>query len=191
MAYYGYKHRGEAFYPSQRVEGWRIRAMSKVVEVLLKVFEHEAQQARCVLAVIKDTDLEFTPKEGMRSLGAMANHLAQIPLLDPSMYAQEIADVKQAQAREKKLNRDTLEGMLVVFDEGIEAVKARFAGMSEKEFFANTLKPFYEQGDAKNWAYYMPEFITHIAMHKMQLWMYLKLAGAEVNMMTYYGHHPE
>ena len=164
--------------------------MSKVVEVLLKVFEHEAQQARCVLSVIKDADLEFTPKEGMRTLGAMANHLAQIPLLDPSMYAQEIADVKQAQAREKELNRDTLEGMLTVFDEGIEAVKKRFTGMSEKEFFAKTLKPFYEQGDAKNWAYYMPEFITHIAMHKMQLWMYLKLAGAEVNMMTYYGHHP-
>ncbi len=63
--------------------------------------------------------------------------------------------------------------------------------MSEKEFFAKTLKPFYQQGDAKNWTYYMPEFITHLAMHKMQLWMYLKLAGADVNMMTYYGHHPE
>ena len=164
--------------------------MSTIIEVLLKVFEHEAQQARCVLAVIKHADLEFTPKEEMRSLGALANHLAQIPLLDPTMYTQEIADVKQAQAREKELNRDTLEEMLAVFDEGIEAVKKRFSGMSEKEFFAKTLKPFYEQGEAKSWAFYMPELITHIAMHKMQLWMYLKLAGAEVNMMTYYGHHP-
>lgn len=165
--------------------------MTSVVDMLLKVFEHEAQQARCVLAIIKDADLEFTPKEGMRFLGALANHLAQIPLLDPSMYAKEIADVKQAQVREKELNRDTLEEMLAVFDEGVEAVKNRFAGMSKKEFFAKTLKPFYEQGEAKNWAYYMPEVITHIAMHKMQLWMYLKLAGADVNMMTYYGHPPE
>ncbi len=165
--------------------------LTSVVDVLLKVFEHEAQQARCVLEAAKDTDLEFTPKEGMRTLGLLANHLAQIPLMDPSFYIQEIADLKQAQMREKELNRNTLEEMLAVFDEGVEAVKKRFTGMSEKEFFTKTLKPFYEQGDAKNWAYYMPEFITHIAMHKMQLWMYLKLAGAEVNMMTYYGHHPE
>ena len=164
--------------------------MTSIIDVLLKVFEHEAQQARYVLAIIKDTDFEFTPKEGMRSLGALANHLAQIPMLDPSFYLQEIADMKQAQAREKELNRDTLEDMLTIFDEGIEAVKKRFSGMLEKEFFAKTLKPFYEKGDAKSWAFYMPEFITHIAMHKMQLWMYLKLAGAEVNMMTYYGHHP-
>ena len=165
--------------------------MTSIVDVLLNVFEHEASQARCVLAVIKDMDLEFTPKGGMRSLGALVNHLAQIPLLDPSFYIGEISDIKQAQMREKELNRNTLEELLAVFDDGIEAVKKRFTGMSEKEFFAKTLKPFYEQGDAKSWAYYMPEFITHIAMHKMQLWMYLKLAGADVNMMTYYGHHPE
>ena len=165
--------------------------MTSVVDVLLKVFDHEAQQARCVLAAIKNTDLDFIPQEGMRPLKALANHLVQIPLLDPIMYVQEISDMKQSQAQGKELNRDTVEEMLVVLDEGVEAVKKRFAGMSEKEFFAKTLKPFYEQGDAKNWAYYMPEFITHIAMHKMQLWMYLKLAGAEVNMMTYYGHHPE
>jgi len=165
--------------------------MPSAVEVLLNVFEHEASQARCVLAAIQDTDMKYTPMKGMRTLGALANHLAQIPLLDPSMYAQEIKDVEQARAREKELNRSKLADILALFDEGIKVVKTRFSGMSEKEFFAKTLKPFYEQGPEKNWAYYMPEFITHIAMHKMQLWMYLKLAGAKVNMMTYYGHHPE
>ncbi len=63
--------------------------------------------------------------------------------------------------------------------------------MPDEEFFAKTLKPFYESGPMRSWANYMPEFITHLAMHKMQLWMYLKLAGVEVNMMTYYGHHLE
>ncbi|MFW9832333.1 MAG: DinB family protein [Candidatus Thorarchaeota archaeon] len=165
--------------------------MPTIVDVLLKVFLHEAQQARCVLEAIKDTDLNYSPKEGMRTLGELANHLAQIPLLDPSMYSQEIADLKQAQAREKALKRNTLPELLTVFDEGIDAVQTRFSKMSETTFFAKTLQPFYEQGDKKSWAYYMPEFITHIAMHKMQLWMYLKLAGVKVNMMTYYGHSLE
>ncbi len=165
--------------------------MASIVDVLLGVFEHEAGQARCVLAAIQDTDMKFSPKKGMRTLGELANHLAQIPTLDPSMYSHEITDVEQARVREKELNRKKLADILAVFDEGIKAVKDRFTGMADETFFAKTLKPFYETGPEKNWAYFMPEFITHIAMHKMQLWMYLKLAGANVNMMTYYGHHPE
>jgi uncharacterized damage-inducible protein DinB len=165
--------------------------MSSTVEVLLTVFEHEADQARCVLEAIQDQDMKYSPLEGMRTLGEVANHLAQIPLLDPAMYAHEIKDVDQARAREQELNRTKLTEILAVFDEGVKAVKKRFSGMAEKKFFAKTLKPFYEQGSEKAWDYYMPEFITHIAMHKMQLWMYLKLAGADVNMMTYYGHRPE
>jgi uncharacterized damage-inducible protein DinB len=165
--------------------------LPSVLDVLLNVFEHEAAQARCVLEVVGDTDMKFTPMKGMRTLGELANHLAQIPLLDPSFYMKEIKDFEQARAREKELSRTELADILALFDEGIKAVKDRFSGMSEKEFFAKTLKPFYEKGPAKNWAYFMPEFITHIAMHKMQLWMYLKLTGAKVNMMTYYGHHPE
>ncbi len=163
--------------------------MPTTVDVLLEAFEHEAKQARVVIAAIKDTDMEYAPKEGMRTLRELANHLAQIPLLDPAMYAKEIADVEQARAREKELFREDLDGILAVLDEGIQAVKQRFTGMTNKQFFAKTLKPFYEKTE-KNWAYYMPEFISHIAMHKMQLWMYLKLAGVNVDMMTYYGVVP-
>ncbi|MFX0168381.1 MAG: DinB family protein [Candidatus Hodarchaeota archaeon] len=165
--------------------------MPTVVAVLLNSFELEAKQARCVLNVINEVDLKYTPKKGMRTLGELANHLAQIPLLDPSFYEGEIHDFEQAQARERDLNRNTLPDILAVFDSGIVAVKDRFTGMSEEEFFAKTLKAFYDQGPKRSWAEYMPDMITHIAMHKMQLWMYLKLAGAQVNMMTYYGHHPE
>jgi uncharacterized damage-inducible protein DinB len=160
-----------------------------IVEVLLNVFEHEAKQARAVITAIQDIDMKYTPKKGMRTLNELANHLAQIPFMDPSMYSREIADMEQARLREKELNRTQTADILAVFEEGIQAVKTRFAGMSKQDFFAETLKPFYLQGPDKNWAYYMPEFITHIAMHKMQLWMYLKLSGAQVNMMTYYGYH--
>jgi uncharacterized damage-inducible protein DinB len=165
--------------------------MPSIIEVLLESFGLEAKQARCVLDVVKDTDLKFTPKEDLRPLGALANHLAQIPLIDPSLFVSELDTMEKAQAREKELNRKTVKEMLAVFDEGIAAVKNRFTGMKEKEFFAENLQPFYESGPPKSWANFLPDIITHIAMHKMQLWMYLKLAGAKVNMMTYYGHHPE
>ena len=165
--------------------------MASIIEVLLDSFEHEAKQARCVLNVAKDTDLKYTPKKDLRTLGELANHLAQVPLIDPSIFDGELADVEQARAREQELNRTTIADMLGVFDEGVASIKKRFTGMAEKDFFDKTLKPFYETGEAQSWAHFLPEIITHIAIHKMQLWMYLRLAGAKVDMMTYYGHHPE
>ncbi len=165
--------------------------MTSIIEVLLDSFELEAKQARCVLNVAKDADLKYTPKKDLRTLGELANHLAQVPLIDPSIFVGELADVEQARAREQELNRTTIADMLGIFDEGVKSIKKRFKGMAEKEFFAKTLKPFYETGAARSWAHFLPDIITHIAMHKMQLWMYLRLAGVKVDMMTYYGHHPE
>lgn len=165
--------------------------MKSIIEVLLHSFELEAKQARCVLNVIQDADLKYSPKEGLRPLSDLANHLAQVPLIDPSLFDGELDDVDKARAREKELNRSTVKEILAVFDKGVAAIKKQFTGMAEKEFFAETLKPFYDSGPAKSWANFLPEIITHIAMHKMQVWMYLKLSGANVNMMTYYGHHPE
>jgi uncharacterized damage-inducible protein DinB len=165
--------------------------MTSIIDVLLDSFELEAKQARCVLDVAQDIDLNYTPMKNLRTLGELANHLAQVPLMDPSIFDGTIANIEGAQAREQALNRNSITDMLAVFDEGVAAVKERFTGMSEKTFFAKTIKPFYDQGPAHSWANCLPELITHIAMHKMQLWMYLKLAGAKVDMMTYYGHAPD
>jgi uncharacterized damage-inducible protein DinB len=159
--------------------------------VLLETFEGEAKQARCVLEAVKDSQMQYVPMEGMRTLGELANHLAQIPLLDPDFFNGKISDVENARAREAELNRETTSDMISILDEGIKAMTQKFSNMSEDEFFSKTLTTFYEQGPKRNWAHYFPEIITHIAMHKMQLWMYLKLSGASVNMMTYYGHHQE
>ena len=165
--------------------------MTKIVDVLLDSFNHEAKQAKVVLAAAKSVDMDYTPGQGMKPLKELANHLAQIPSLDHRMYSREIETVEQAQAQEKELSRDDLDGMLSVFDDGIAAVNAKFRDMSDKDLLENKLKPFYETRSEKNWAYYMPEFIRHMAMHKMQLWMYLKLAGVKVDMMTYYGVPPK
>ncbi|MFW9889159.1 MAG: hypothetical protein ACFFER_13320 [Candidatus Thorarchaeota archaeon] len=161
--------------------------MPNISDVMLKMFLHECKQARVVLECAKGLDFDFVPKEGMRPLKTLANHLAQIPSLDPAMYRSEIENMEQAQAREHELSREDIDSIITVFDEGVESVKEQFTGMSDDEYLAANLQPFYEQKEKKSWEYYFAEFTTHISMHKMQLWMYLKLAGADVNMMTYYG----
>lgn len=161
--------------------------MTKISDVMLNMFKHEAAQAHVVLGAAQDIDMTYMPIEGMRTLKALANHLAQIPTLDPSMYRAEIEDGEQAQAKEKELWRDELDDIIALFNDGIKSVEAYFDGMSDDAFMEANLQPFYMKDEKKSWAYYFAEFTTHISMHKMQLWMYLKLAGANVNMMTYYG----
>jgi hypothetical protein len=161
--------------------------MKKTADILLDVFNHEASQARVVLSVVKGRNLKFTPGSGLRNMGEVANHLAQIPSLDPAMYCNEIKSIQEAQVAEKKLMRNSVDEMLKIFDEGVKTVNSRFSAMSDKELLVENLKPCYSQGPPKSWAHYLPELTTHLVMHKMQLWMFLKLSGADVNMMTYYG----
>ena len=164
--------------------------MTNLVDVLLDSFKHEAKQARVVLDKARMAKSDFVPCKGIRPLIDLVNHLAQTPLMDPSVYSSQLGSVEVIQKREKELYRADINGALGVFDEGIKSVEKRFSKMTEEEFLEKNLRPFYESGDTKNWAYYLPEMTRHIAMHKMQLWMYLKLAGVPVSMRTYYGGHP-
>jgi hypothetical protein len=161
--------------------------MTGIIDVLMDSFKHEARQARVVIKKVRMAKHDFVPSKGMRSLIDLVNHLAQIPLMDPSMYSNELKSAEAAQKKEQELYRDNIDGALGVFDEGVERTMQRFSTMSEEELLENSLQPFYETGEKKNWAYYIPEMTRHLAMHKMQLWMYLKLSGLDVNMMTYYG----
>ncbi|TFG33759.1 hypothetical protein EU527_06960 [Candidatus Thorarchaeota archaeon] len=151
------------------------------------MFNREIEQALFVLQAAKGTDLNFTPYEGMRSLLDLANHLAQIPSIDFKFYTKEFLAFEQVQEYEKELRKSDLSELMVIFNEGVKTITEHIESLSDTEILDNNLKAFYEEGTDKNWAHYLPEITTHLAMHKMQLWMYLRLAGVPVSMWTYYG----
>jgi hypothetical protein len=161
--------------------------LTHIVEVLLDSFKHETHQARVVIDKARMANSDFVPFKGMRSLITLVNHLAQIPTLDPAVYSSELSTGEAVQKKEEEMYRSDVSDILSVFDEGVKHIEKRLSKMSDKELLEKNLRPFYETGDEKNWAYYIPEMTRHLAMHKMQLWMYLKLSGLDVNMMTYYG----
>ncbi len=161
--------------------------MTRIVEVLLDSFKHESRQARVVIDVARNVKSGFKPSEGLRTLEEIVNHLAEIPTLDPRFYSGEIKSVEHAQKMEKDLWRKNIDDSLALFDEGVEGVIERFEEMTDEQLLEENLQSFYEKGPLHSWAYYIPEITRHIAMHKMQLWMYLRLGGLDVNMMTYYG----
>ncbi|NWF96642.1 MAG: hypothetical protein HXY34_10925 [Candidatus Thorarchaeota archaeon] len=161
--------------------------MKTATEALLDGLLHECEQARVVIESIQKAKMDFIPAKGMRDLITVANHLAQIPSMDPAIYCMELDCSERAHEMEERLRRDTVSGLLEVFDAGVEEVRRRFSRMTDKELFERNKKPFYDQGPPKDWAFYLSEMTRHIAMHKMQLWMYLRLQGLPVTMMTYYG----
>jgi len=161
--------------------------MGTLSKLLLDMLEHESSQARFVLAAARDTDLTFSPKDEMRPLIDLINHLAQIPLIDYKFFNMDFDNFEQTKELEKDLHRNSIDEILAIYDHGIEYIKEHFSTLSDEQVLENNKKPFYESGPEKNWAHYLPTITTHLAMHKMQLWMYLKLAGAPVSMWTYYG----
>jgi len=165
--------------------------MGTISNLLQDMLEHESNQTKYVLAAAKDADLKFTPKEGLRPLIDLANHLAQTPIIDLKFYSMEFKTFEEVQAMEKELRKESIDELLKVYDQGIEKIKEFISKLSDEQLLENNLtvylSAFYQDGPEKSWSHYIPEITTHLAMHKMQLWMYLKLAGAPVSMWTYYG----
>ncbi len=152
------------------------------------MLEHESAQARSVLSAAEGIDPHYVPCSSIRPLEDLANHLAQIPIIDYKFYTtKEFSSFEQVHTFEKELRRSAIGDLLIVFDEGVAAIVKHLKRLSDESVLKKDLKAFYEQGPKKSWAQCIPEITTHIAMHKMQLWMYLKMAGAPVSMWTYYG----
>ncbi len=96
--------------------------MTNIAEISISGFIHESDQVKVVIKSAVDQDFGFSPKEGMKPLKDLINHLAQIPSLDFSFYKMDIEKIEQAQKMERDLNRETIVEMLEVFEKGIEHI---------------------------------------------------------------------
>jgi hypothetical protein len=161
--------------------------MNNISKILLDMLEHESSQARFVMIAAKDSDTKFKPTKELRPLIDLLNHTAEIPKIDFKFYAMEFNGFEEVRAMEKELHRETIDDMLTLFDEGMKSIHDHISNLSDDQLTAKNLKVFYEEGPPKSWTDCIPEITTHLAMHKMQIWMYLKLAGVPVSMFTYYG----
>jgi hypothetical protein len=161
--------------------------MDTIPRILIEMLEHESVQVRSVLIAAEGINPQFCPYDNMRLLVDLENHVAQIPSIDFSFYTKEFDSFESVRAMEQKLKRSAIKDLLKVFDKGIDNIEKYLSNMSDEDVLKNNLKAFYEQGPDKSWTQYIPDITTHLAMHKMQLWMYLKMAGAPVSMWTYYG----
>lgn len=125
---------------------------------------------------------DWRPRENMRSVWELANHLAQIPVID-TLITREATE-QEVMAMEAALKADTAERLLAVWDQGIKAAMELFGTMSAQQFETSQHTSFHGfTMPAKAW---LVEIVTHTFHHRAMLHTYLKLMGAPVDMSYVY-----
>jgi hypothetical protein len=125
---------------------------------------------------------DWRPREGMRSVWELATHLVQVPAVDVLISRE--GSIEEVHALEQALTADTPEGLLALFDTGVETARSRFGAMSPEAFEGTVTRAFYGHAmPAKGW---LLEIVTHLHHHRAMLHTYLKIMGRPVDMSYLY-----
>lgn len=124
----------------------------------------------------------FRPRDNMRTVLELANHLAQIPAIDLAIL--QSATEPEIRALEAKLQTNDPEALFQVWSDGVAAVKAHFSTMDATTLATQKGKAFY--GHEATMAEWLLEIVTHTYHHRAQLFTYLKELGRPIDMFTLY-----
>lgn len=162
--------------------------MKIMKDVLLDFFEDEVKEVRVVMEKADEVPLTFRLTKDSRTLLSLVNHIAQIPRIDIDIYSGKFPSGKETHKLEILLNKEDLDEVLEVFDNGCDYLRKYFKKFTDEDLLKETLRPFYEpDSPLRSWTHFLPKLTAHLALHKGVLWSYLKAAKAKVNMFTYYG----
>ena len=155
--------------------------------LLLRELEWITGNCARLLALVRADDLDYRPRDNMRTLRQLGHHLAQIPAVDLAI----MRGLKQeeVQAEEDRLTREAEERALPAGWQGVIGGGAKDLGrfmetLSMNDFEAGSGSAFY--GRTQTYAQWLLETTTHVYHHRAQLFMYLKMLGYDVNSRTLY-----
>jgi uncharacterized damage-inducible protein DinB len=121
--------------------------------------------------------LEYRPAPGVRTLQELGDHFAAMPLVDLAILQGNPRQV--AEAIEESLHGTGPEEWVEIFERGVRAAGEYFEGLPEEEFETKETRAYYGTAHPQNvWLF---ELIAHIYHHRGQLYAYLRMAGAAVD----------
>lgn len=150
---------------------------------LLKELGNVGRSVERLLGLLPEDRLDWRPRENMRNLLQLANHLSQVPAVDLAIL--QGASHEQVQELERRLARSTPGELILVWRNGVDAVGAFYASLSAEQFENQVGKAFY--GHEATLSEWLLEIVTHTYHHRAQLFTYLKIMGLPVDMSTLYG----
>lgn len=153
-------------------------------ELLLEELGVGVRTTKKLLKRVKPGEWDFRPADNMRSLGELANHLVQIPLIDLAILQEKSEE--EVRRMEAEHTASDPEELCELMERGFQLLCDYMRSLEEEAFLTRTTRPFYaEHGSTQ--AKWLIEIVTHIYHHRAQLFQYLKQLGHPVNMFDLYG----
>jgi uncharacterized damage-inducible protein DinB len=145
-----------------------------MVDALLPEFDHEMTVTRKVLERVPDDRLDWKPHPKSTSFGALAQHVATIPMWGLVTLTQPEIDLGGGQQLTPAASRDEL---LAAFDQRVKDTRAALAGKSDAELMVPwSLKrdghTIFTMPKATVWRSFV---LSHLIHHRAQLSVYLRL----------------
>lgn len=135
-----------------------------------------------LFAQIQPDQLDWRPRENMRTVMELANHVAQVPSVDLAIL--QGGTEAEVRALEGSLRRSSPAELVHVWRSGLGAVAEYYGTLTPEEFETKVGTAFY--GHAMPMSEWLLEIITHAYHHRAQLFTYLKMLGRPVDMFTLY-----
>ena len=161
-------------------------SVSKMKEVLFSEWDVAVRTISNLLMKVQDKDWDYRPRENMRTLLELANHLVQIPAVDLAIGQEK--NEQEVRNLENKLRSGSAAELIDVLNNGYQDFKSYYDSLSDTDFFERVSKPFYfgDEMEGHTQAKWLTESTTHIFHHRAQFFNYLKELGYEVNMFDLY-----
>lgn len=151
-------------------------------QLILEELRRIAKNCCKLLEMAKVEHLDYRPKENMRSLRELGNHLAQVPAVD--LKIMRGVPESEVQKLEGSLMRDDPRDWCAVMREGVDELAHFVEHLTYDEYENGSGTAFY--GRTQTYAQWLLEVVTHIYHHRSQFFTYLKLNGYNVNTRTLY-----
>jgi uncharacterized damage-inducible protein DinB len=146
-------------------------------EAMIRHLKGVGQSSAVLIRLCPREQVEFRPAEGMRSLGELVDHFAAQPLVDLAVLQGSPRPVTET--IEETLHSARPGEWAEIFERGIRAAEEYFGSMSEEDFEGRTTRAHY--GTAHPQSVWLLDIISHIYHHRGQLYVYLKMLGAPVD----------
>lgn len=150
-----------------------------VIRTAFGDFEQELKLTRRLLAALPDGSLDYQPHPKSYTMGGLAQHVAQLPMLVVSIIRDDEFEFTTVPKLEKP---KSVEQILQLFDSGAADARTAFAELSDDRLartwtFKYGGKVFFTRPKA---ALIRDFFLSHMIHHRAQLTVYLRLVGAPV-----------
>lgn len=161
-----------------------MQAVNEIKALLLEELEHIVKTSSNLIRKISPEHWDYRPRQNMRSLLELAQHLVSVPSSDLLILQESSEPVIRKLEADIAADNDK-EALIAWMVSGMDQVRNYMEELPEEEFLHKKTKPFYlEHGSVQ--AKWLIEITTHAQHHRAQLFTYLKTQGYEVNMFDLY-----